>query len=188
MTPEEIWRGRRDKDLFDAAGCLHDYDEEGQWTILSEMTRRGLLMPDGAAPQVPYRPQPPERIEVVESVSDFPSTGNPRIVQPPLNLWPPAQTLTRLWRGEFSLAVTYWGFAQCGGLLLAVPQLGLRAMGLQGVSLFFEGVALVYSGIVMVGIWRSASRYTGNRIWADLARAATLLPLALAALTTVSAG
>jgi hypothetical protein len=78
--------------------------------------------------------------------------------------------------------MTYWGFAQLGGLVLAVPQLGLRVLKLNDAADVLDGIALAYSVVVIVGIWRSAARYPGHRIWADLARAATVLPPVIAAL------
>lgn len=184
MTPEQTWRGRRDEELLDAAGRLHDYYAEGQWAILSEMARRGLRMPNGELPQVPDRPVPPETVHRATEVPRAPavSEGRPRTSDGP-GLWPPGQALARVWRGEFSLPMTYWGFAQLGGLVLAVPQLGLRANGLTWAAQLVDAVALAYSFIVIVGIWRSAGRYAGNPVWAHLARLATLLPLMVALAT-----
>jgi len=190
VTPEDIWRGKRDDELVDAAGRLDQYFESGQWAILSELARRGLRMPNGDLPQVPERPVADPTPVVARGsleASSEPPSGTPSGTPPDaptgpaeplrLELWPPGPALARLWRGEFPLFVTYWGFAQLGGLLLAVPQLGTRAFGYPGVAMAFDAVAVVYSAIVIVAIWRSARRYRGNRIWADLARLATVLPL-----------
>lgn len=181
MTPEQVWRGRRDAELLDAASRLDDYFEEGQWEILSEMARRGLRMPDGELPRVPARPEPAPPASP-SAADDAPAPAGPPspVVSPPF--WPPGQAISALWRGEFSLAMTYWGFAQLGGLVLAIPQLGLRVLKLNDAADVLDGIALVYSVVVIVGIWRSAARYTGHRIWADLARAATVLPPVIAAL------
>ncbi len=189
MTPDKIWRGRRDEELIEAAGRLYDYYEDGQWVILSEMARRGLLMPNGEVPQVPERPQsqpPPVAATEVAVGTTVPAGGSD--LQGNLGIWPPGQAMTRVWRGEFSLAMTYWGFAQFGGLILAIPQLGLRVMGLNTAAQLVDGVAFAYSVVVIVGIWRSARRYPGNPVWAHLARMATLMPLIVALLTTVGQG
>ena len=190
MTPEKIWRGRRDEELLDAAGRLHDYYEDGQWAVLSEMARRGLLMPNGEAPQVPERPQPhvPAVVPPAEVASSTTAPGGRDMKLGDLGLWPPGQAMTRVWRGEFSLGMSYWGFAQFGGLILAIPQLGLRVMGLNTAAQLVDGVAFAYSVVVIVGIWRSARRYPGNPVWAHLARMATLMPLVVALLTMLGRG
>jgi len=189
VTPEQVWRGRPDSALLDAAGRLDDYFEEGQWEILSEMARRGLRMPNGELPQIPDRPESsaaPSAASSAAPVDDetVPAAPDQAATRPPF--WPPGQAMSALWRGEFSLPVTYWGFAQLGGLVLAVPQLGLRVMKLDEVADVIDGIALVYSVIVIVGIWRSAARYTGHRLWADLARAATVIPPVIALLTLLA--
>jgi len=185
MTPEQVWRGRPDSALLDAAGRLDDYFEEGQWEILTEMTRRGLRMPNGDLPRVPHRPEaaePPSEAPM----ADEPAVAAPAAPAPRPPFWPPGQAFSALWRGEFPLPITYWGFAQLGGLVLAVPQLGLRVMKLDDIADVIDGLALVYSVVVVVGIWRSAARYTGHRIWADLARAATVLPPVIALVTLLA--
>jgi hypothetical protein len=181
MTPEQIWRGKPDSALLDAAGRLDDYFEEGQWEILSEMARRGLRMPDGELPRVPEQPQTAAPVPTPSTIEDGETAGPPPPAAAP-SFWPPGQAISALWRGEFSLAMTYWGFAQLGGLVLAVPQLGLRVLKLNDAADVLDGIALAYSVVVIVGIWRSAARYPGHRIWADLARAATVLPPVIAAL------
>ncbi len=193
MTPEQIWRGRPDAELVEAAGRLDDYYEEGQWAVLHELARRGLRMPNGEAPVVPDRPSTAEAAPAAptaalrdEGQPAPPLEAQPALVRPPF--WPPSVALRALWRGDYSLAVTYWGFSQLGGLLLAIPQLGLRAQGHTVAADLVDGIAVAYSAVVIVGIWRSAARYRGKRIWADLARAATVLPIvfALVALATQS--
>ncbi len=177
MTPEDIWRGKRDEDLLDAAGRLDQYYEEGQWAILSELARRGLRMPNGDEVVVPARPTPadvPVQVQPLTGTEDTVDPVLPAPVQPPL--WPPGPVLTHVWRGEFPLSTTYWGFAQLGGGVIQLVLLGLVGAGLSGVAVVLSTLALVYSTIATVGIWRSARRYTGNRIWADLARLSTLAP------------
>lgn len=175
MTPEDIWRGKRDEDLLDAAGRLDQYYEEGQWAILSELARRGLRLPNGDEVVVPERPVP---VQVpAQSLTGGDETWDPTPavpVQPPF--WPPGPVLRHVWRGEFPLSTTYWGFAQLGGGVIQLVLLGLVAAGLSGVAVVLSTLALVYSTIATVGIWRSARRYTGNRVWADLARLSTLAP------------
>ncbi len=182
MTPEEVWRGRRDAELLDAASRLQDYYEEGQWEILTEMARRGLRLPNGELPTVPARPVSAPVVSVPTATPETARHTAERVAASRPPLWPPAPVIAHLWRGDFPLGITYWGFAQLGGLVLAVPQLGLRLKGFIAAAEVLDGVALVYSFIVIVAIWRSAARYPGHRVWADLARAATILPMVLAAI------
>ena len=44
-----VWRGKSDVQLVDASGRLHEYTEQGQQAILTELERRGLGAP-GTAP------------------------------------------------------------------------------------------------------------------------------------------
>lgn len=81
----------------------------------------------------------------------------------------------RIWRGEVPLAGVFWGYAILYGSLLNLVATGaalaLMAAGLPiaiGVALFF--LPVVYSVVILVGVWRSADRFQGERIWADLAK------------------
>jgi hypothetical protein len=73
----------------------------------------------------------------------------------------------KLWRGEQKLSVAYWGY-------LVLPNVALRLFSaISGNSevqatLAFGG--MIYFGFVSVGIWRSANRYRGRRVWAYLAQ------------------
>lgn len=90
------------------------------------------------------------------------------------------RTLKRLWRGEFSLAKTYWFY---GVLIQVVVILLLGAVGaLAEYSIFWAiltiagGIALLlYMFVVLVGIWRSADRYEGEQAWAVLAKVAVVV-------------
>jgi len=86
----------------------------------------------------------------------------------------------RLWRGEVSLARTYWVygvavniFIQSSVLLLSVlvESMPVLAFSLLGMIAF----SLVYMVFISVAIWRSSNRYQGNRAWAFLAKAAVVL-------------
>jgi hypothetical protein len=45
------------------------------------------------------------------------------------------------------------------------------------------GILLPYNAVAVVAVWRSASRYDGPAIHADLARAATVILMAVLSLT-----
>jgi hypothetical protein len=75
-----------------------------------------------------------------------------------------------LWNGYVPLWQSYWVFGVVGslslyfGLVLLIPGLPL--------PLVFAYVAVFYAYLVLVlvGIWRSATRYPGNKVWAYLSK------------------
>lgn len=94
-------------------------------------------------------------------------------------------TLLKLWRGQFGLPMTYWGFGVLGTILVLAPvefcTSGSTASLLVGFSFCF------YMVIVNVGIWRAATRYIGPIFWAGLAKLIALFSiLALAVLVVGS--
>lgn len=93
--------------------------------------------------------------------------------------------LGSLWRGDAGLAKTYWIYGAIGSFIFfVVPgalQAGLWVSGSQNAalgafSLFYSfGFAPAYVVFISVAIWRSASRYQGNPLWAKLAKLAVVL-------------
>lgn len=97
-------------------------------------------------------------------------------------------SLCRLWRGELALGRAFWRWAVFGGLFVnAASSLLFLFLIMNGrpVSAFIAGYApsIPYNIIVSVGVWRSAGHYPGERRWADLARAVTIIGMVLASLT-----
>ena len=72
--------------------------------------------------------------------------------------------------GDFGLAKTYWLYFVLGGiavnLLLMIP-ISSSSLGLIVVSML---AAIVYAIVVLTGVWNSASRYIGSKIWSVLAK------------------
>ena len=72
--------------------------------------------------------------------------------------------------GDFGLAKTYWLYLILGGmainLLLFFP-MSSSSLGLIVVSML---AAIVYAIVVLTGVWNSASRYIGSKIWSVLAK------------------
>ena len=72
--------------------------------------------------------------------------------------------------GDFGLAKTYWLYFVLGSnllwLLLMFP-ISSSSLGLIVVSML---AAIAYDIVVLTGIWNSASRYTGSKIWSVLAK------------------
>lgn len=93
--------------------------------------------------------------------------------------------LMRLYYGEYSLARTFWGFC------ILLPIVVSLVVSLSAFLLFFDinapdsverlrtlmysfiGLYLlmnVYAGFAYVGLWRAATKYTGRKLWAILAK------------------
>ena len=85
--------------------------------------------------------------------------------------------LTRLGRGEFGLAKTYWFGWFLSDLAWLVPAsivafIGYAAGPMVGASTLAILLAmyLAYNVLVMVGVWRAAGEYQGWRGWAVWAK------------------
>jgi hypothetical protein len=76
--------------------------------------------------------------------------------------------LRKLWWGQYSLGVAFWGF-YVGGLILSVAifyiviQHGLGPTASAGVIV----VSLAYRFIASVGVWNSAAPRLKSAIWMD---------------------
>lgn len=97
-------------------------------------------------------------------------------------------TLRTLWRGECPLADAFWTWAVTVGLFVNVTTSALFVVMIMRdwpwvALLIGYGVSLPYNVVAVVGVWRSASRYHGPAIHADLARAATVILMAMLSLT-----
>lgn len=92
-------------------------------------------------------------------------------------------TLEKLWRGQFGLPLTYWGFGVLGSILVLAP-VGLCSPG-STPAVLIGAAFCVYVVIVNVGIWRAANKYTGHILWAGLAKLAALLSMVAGAVLLV---
>ena len=91
--------------------------------------------------------------------------------------------LGRLYRGEYSLSVAFWGFliggtfaVALGAALLAVPLLFFASGGL--VYLMILALICGYWCIVFVGIWRSASTGRSHPVYQIIAKVIIVLYIA----------
>src|SRR5918994_3066693 len=96
--------------------------------------------------------------------------------------------LRALWFGELPLGEAFWTYAVTVGIAvnLATSLLFLVLISWdRPVTALFAGYALSvpYNVIALVWVWRSAARYEGERIHADLARVVSLVGMALLSLT-----
>ena len=81
--------------------------------------------------------------------------------------------LAKLWRGQFSLAATYWGFGVLGSILVFLP-LKLLTPG-SAAAILLGVVFCLYLIAACVGTWRSATSYSGPSAWAVLSKVAAVI-------------
>lgn len=78
--------------------------------------------------------------------------------------------LTQLFSGKLGLAMTYWVYGVLGGIVwwVCIAALDLDPEGklIQLTWMLF----CIYYFFVYVGIWRAANLYSGNKVWAILAK------------------
>jgi hypothetical protein len=86
-----------------------------------------------------------------------------------------------LWRGDVRLVVTYWLYGVVGSLLLSIPLIVLDEIEpaispqLAVLVLAYGVVWIAYHFLIIVAIWRSATKYKGSVWWAGLAKFAAVL-------------
>jgi hypothetical protein len=97
----------------------------------------------------------------------------------------PGRALRRLWAGEAPLAEAFWTWGvvsgtllNAGTTLLAFALLALAAPDAAAAAVF--ALPLPYNLLVVVAVWRSAARFEGRALWADLARILILVWAVLA--------
>ena len=76
--------------------------------------------------------------------------------------------------GHYGLPKTYWLFGVLGGYLFNKPIDLVAATGSLGAVIFVALISVVYSCIVLVGIWRASDLYGGPKIWSGLAKLAVI--------------
>ena len=84
--------------------------------------------------------------------------------------------IVRLWRGDVPLRRAFWEYAVVYGLLVNVAATAVALICHAGGAPFAVSAVLFllpvpYYVLVTVAVWRSAGRYAGLQLWADLARA-----------------
>lgn len=94
-------------------------------------------------------------------------------------------SISKLWRGDYSLPITYWVFGVIGNIGLGIPMNLVSADG--NPLLFYSLLTLVfiYSIVVAVGIWRSATKYQGLSLWKYLAKFVAILSFISVGTTSV---
>jgi hypothetical protein len=97
------------------------------------------------------------------------------------------QRIVDLWYGRVPLARIFWDYAIIVGSLVnlatTLAALAAFANGLPvALGLLIHFLPIPYNLLMVVGVWRSAGKYRGARIWAALARMLILVWAALATL------
>lgn len=82
--------------------------------------------------------------------------------------------LSNLIKGEIALWKTYWLFGVVGNI---VATFLINVFAYFSETLFFLILVLmiIYKIIVFIAIWNSASKYTGVKVWAILAKIMVVL-------------
>jgi hypothetical protein len=98
------------------------------------------------------------------------------------------KNLCRLWHGELTLRNAFWNWAVFGGLIINVASSALflfLIMADRPISALIVGYAfsVPYNAIVLVGVWRSAKRFAGERRLADFARIVTVIGMVVLSVT-----
>ena len=154
-----MWRRKSDEELVDASSRITEYTEIGQRVILAELQRRRAL---GVIN---------ETVAADVGLAEDSNRTADRIDDAPNGV------IVSLWRGDVPLRKTYWVCGVLTNLFWIVLIALAEAANMQQVALLLVMLNLIYSVFIIVAIWRSASRYRGNRFWADLARFSIVLGL-----------
>ena len=98
------------------------------------------------------------------------------------------QAAVRLWKGEVTLQDAFWKWAVLGGLVVNV------VTSLLFVSLMIAerpalavlcgyGLSLPFNTVALVGVWRSADRFPGDRRLAEAMRIVAVIGMLLLSVT-----
>ncbi len=103
------------------------------------------------------------------------------IKEPPINSykrWGIINWLIKLKNGDYSLAVTFWGFNGVFCLTASVISALISNAPITIIPTWLRWVYIVilylYNPILLLGIWRSAAKYDGRFLWAALAKASVI--------------
>ena len=147
---EDVWRRKTDEEVAAAARQIDDYTAEGRRVILGELERRQAL----GVLDVP--------------LAETGSSGSEEAMDPAGAVG----VIRRAWLGYVSLPITYWALGMGGGLLVVIARAVVTTHAGAVWALPWELFGLAYYVFTSIAVWRSANRYRGRRIWAQLAQVA----------------
>jgi hypothetical protein len=96
--------------------------------------------------------------------------------------------MKRLWSGEMALQHVFWDWAVFGGIIVNITCSGTAfflIMNDQPILGFIAGYmfSLPYNTLVLVGVWRSAEKFVGERHLANCARIITVIGMIMLSVT-----
>lgn len=91
--------------------------------------------------------------------------------------------ITKLWRGRYSLVISYWLFGVLGNALLSIPAALIDLTSSPEKQWAFLTITLAYTVFVNVGIWRSATNYLGLKLWKILTKITVIISTSLTIIT-----
>jgi hypothetical protein len=178
VTGDDRWRTKSDGELLDAARHSDDYSALASQAIFDEIARRRDAG-EWTGPAVIHTHHADaetvrHQLEVAAVEAGFhldPEADADRISKViAREEAKKGNLLVRLWRGDVALRITYWVAGVIGGLLGTI----LASLAILSGSLILQLSAFVLLAghyiFMLIAIWRSAGKYTGNKIWAHLAR------------------
>jgi hypothetical protein len=98
------------------------------------------------------------------------------------------EKLKALWRGDLSLGDAFWTWAVMTGLVVNITTSILFAVLIMNdlavpALIIGYGLSVPYNILAVVGVWRSAARYEGPGLQAELARWASVILMTVLSLT-----
>lgn len=94
------------------------------------------------------------------------------------------KTFRELWQGNQPLTRAFWGFGFLGFIGVYIAGFIVTRAAIENASSFDtvlrlasvnNGILAAYLAFASVGIWRSATRYTGRAVWRFSAKAASVI-------------
>ena len=82
--------------------------------------------------------------------------------------------LSNLIKGEIALWKTYWLFGVIGNII-ATFLINIFAQFSENLFFMVLVSMIIYKIVVFIAIWNSASKYTGSKMWAILAKIMVVL-------------
>lgn len=102
--------------------------------------------------------------------------------------------IKKLWRGEYSLAKSYWLFSVVASAVLGAPISVIEQLPSATIAniwiygLVYIALYAAYIFIAAVGVWRAATSYTNGAVWKYLAKIHSALTILMIAGTMVYLG